>query len=155
MRYSGPDVPAGQTATLRLRPGLRVTPGTPVARLTDAQQVEAARSHAPKPIPVSMFARFAIGQPMQLSISDGQTSVTVTGDEVQAAQKRASTADDARKQLEKLGGTAFVCDNVQAAADEERRYADEAADAYARRLGFRDAHDAERGGFNTGHSSYR
>ena len=44
---------------------------------------------------------------------------------------------------------------VQAAADEERRYADEAADAYARRLGFRDAHDAERGGFNTGHSSYR
>lgn len=118
MRYSGPEVPAGQTATLRLRPGLHVTPGTPVARLTDAVQVEEARAHAPNPISVSMFARFAIGQPMQLSMSDGQTSITVTGDEVQAAQKRASTAEDARRQLEKLGGTPFVCENVQVAADD-------------------------------------
>ncbi len=118
MRYSGPDVPAGQTATLRLRPGLRVTPGTLVARLTDARQVEAARAHEPKPIPVSLFGRFVIGQPMQLSMTDGQTSITVTGDEVQAAQKRASTADDARKQLEKLGSTPFVCENVQVSADE-------------------------------------
>lgn len=118
MRYSGPDVPAGGTATLRLRPGLRVTPGMPVARLTDAQQVEEARAHAPKPIPVTMLGRFVIGQSMQLSMSDGQTSITVTGDEVQAAQKRASTTDDARRQLEKLGGTPFVCDHVQAVADE-------------------------------------
>lgn len=117
MRYSGPDVPAGGTATLRLRPGLHVTPGTPVARLTDAVQVEEARAHAPKPIPVSMFARFAIGQPMQLSMGDGETSVTVTSDEVQAAQKRASTAEDARRQLEKLGGTPFICENVQVVAD--------------------------------------
>lgn len=118
MRYSGPEVPAGQKATLRLRPGLRVTPGTSVARLTDAVQVEEARAHAPKPIPVSLFARFAIGRPMQLSMSDGQTSITVTGDDVQAAQKHASAAEDARRQLEKLGGTPFVCENVRIAADE-------------------------------------
>ncbi len=117
MRYSGPEIPSGGTATLRLRPGLRVVPGTPVARLTDAQQVEAARAHAPSSIPVTMFARFAIGQPMQLSISDGETSITVTGDEVLAAQKRVSTAEDARRQLEKLGGTPFVCENVQVMAD--------------------------------------
>ena len=118
MRYSGPDVPAGQIATLRLRPGLQVTPGTPVARLTDARQVDEMRAHRPAPIPVAMAARFAVGQPMQLSISDGETSVTVDGDIVQAAQKRASTADDARRQLEKLGGTPFVCENVQVVADE-------------------------------------
>lgn len=118
MRYSGPDVPAGQTAALRLRPGLHVTPGTAVARLTDAQQVDAARSHMPTPVPVSMFARFSIGQPMQLSMTDGETSITFTGEEVQAAQKRASTADDARRQLEKLGGTPFVCENMQVSADE-------------------------------------
>ena len=118
MRYSGPDVNAGNAATLRLRPGLRVTPGTSVSRLTDALQVEAARAHAPNPIPATMFARFAIGQPMQLSMSDGETSVTVYGDEVQAAQKRASTAEDARRQLEKLGGTPFACEHVQVVADE-------------------------------------
>ena len=118
MRYSGPEVAAGQTATLRLRPGLRVTPGTSVARLTDAAQMEEARAHAPNPIPVSMFACFVIGQPMQLSMSDGRTSITVTGDEVQAAQKRASSAEDAQRQLEKLGGTPFICENIQVAADD-------------------------------------
>jgi len=118
MRYSGPEVPSGGTATLRLRPGLRVAAGMPVARLTDAQQVESAREHAPSPIPVTMFAHFTIGQPMQLSMSDGETSITVKGDEVQAAQKRASTAEDARRQLEKLGGTPFACENVQVIADE-------------------------------------
>lgn len=118
MRYSGPDVPAGQTATLRLRPGLQVTPGMAVARLTDAKQVEAARAHQPAPIPVTMFAKFAVGRPMQLSVSDGETSITVQGDIVHAAQKRASTAEDVRRQLEKLGGTPFACDNVQVIADE-------------------------------------
>jgi len=118
MRYSGPDVSAGDTATLRLRPGLRAEAGTSVARLTDARQVEEARAHAPLPIPVTMFAHFSVGSPMQLSISDGETSITVYGDEVQAAQKRASTADDARRQLEKLGGTPFTCENVQVLADE-------------------------------------
>ncbi len=118
MRYSGPDVPAGGTATLRLRPGLRVTAGTPVARLTDAQQVETARAHAPSPIPVTLTASFRIGQPMQLTMSDGHTSVTVAGDVVQSAQKRASTADDACRQLEKLGGTPFVCQKTDVQADD-------------------------------------
>jgi len=118
MRYSGPDVSAGDTATLRLRPGLRAEAGTSVARLTDARQVEEARAHAPLPIPVTMFAHFSVGSPMQLSISDGETSITVYGDDVQAAQKRASTADDARRQLEKLGGTPFVCESAQVLADE-------------------------------------
>ncbi len=118
MRYSGPDVPAGGVATLRLRPGLRVENGMQVARLTDAQQMDEARAHAPKPIPVTMFASFRLNAPMQLSMTDGQTSVTVEGDAVQAAQKRASTAEDARRQLEKLGGTPFVCENVQVIADD-------------------------------------
>lgn len=117
MRYSGPEIPAGELATLRLRPGLRVTPGTPVARLTDAQQMEQARAHAPAAIAVSLSAQFAIGQPMRLSISDGETCVTVLGETVQAAQKRVSTAEDARRQLEKLGGTPFVCKQADVQAD--------------------------------------
>lgn len=118
MRYSGPDVPAGSVATLRLRPGLRVTPGTAVARLTDARQVEHARAHQPKPIPVSLTARFALGKPMTLSITDGHSSVTVEGPLADAARSRASTAEDARRQLEKLGETPFEAHSVQAIVDE-------------------------------------
>ena len=108
MRYSGHDVPAGGEATLRLRPGLTAEGGMQVARLSDAWQLEKARAHQPKPISVSMQGEFRIGQPMQLTISDGLSCVTVFGDPVQPAQKRSATADDVRRQLEKLGETPFV-----------------------------------------------
>lgn len=108
MRYSGHDVPAGSTATLHLRPGLRVSTGMPVARLSDAVQLKEARAHAPTPIPVAMAAHFAVGQPMTLSLSDGQITVNIEGPVVEAAKNRASTSEDARRQLEKLGGTPFV-----------------------------------------------
>ena len=112
MRYSGHDTPAGSTATLRLRPGLEARPGMPVFRLTDAKQLEAARAHSPKPIPVSMTAHFHLGAPMVLSLSDGETKVNVTGPTVEAAQNRSSTREDAAKQLSKLGGTPFALDKL-------------------------------------------
>lgn len=108
MRYSGHDMPAGSEATLRLRPGLSAKPGTAVARLSDAKQLEEARAHAPALIPITMRGVFQRNQPMQLTLSDGCTQVTVHGDPVQAAQKRAAVPEDACKQLEKLGGTPFT-----------------------------------------------
>lgn len=118
MRYSGHDVPAGGVATLRLRPGLRVEPGMAVGRLSNAKQLEEARAHQPRPIEISLFARFQLGQPMALSMTDGETSVTACGQLVEAAQKRASTAEDARRQLEKLGETPFSATSVQIVADD-------------------------------------
>ena len=123
LRYSGHDVAAGGMATLRLRPGLRASAGMKVARLSDAKQLEEARAHQPAGIPVTMLGRFALGQPMALSMSDGISTVTAYGPVVEAAQKRASTQEDAVKQLEKLGGTPFVPDGgavpcVQAVVDD-------------------------------------
>ena len=108
LRYSGPETPAGQEAVLRLRPGLTAAPGTEVARLSDAKQLEAARSHAPKPIPVQMRGFFALNRPMTLTLSDGESTVTVEGQPVQAAAHRAATEEEARRQLSKLGDTPFV-----------------------------------------------
>ncbi len=118
MRYSGHDVPSGGMATLRLRPGLRVETGMQVSRLSDAKQLVQARSHQPRSIDISLLARFALGQPMQLSLTDGEVSVTAYGPVVEAAQKRASSAEDAKRQLEKLGGTPFCAKHVQAVVDE-------------------------------------
>lgn len=108
MRYSGHDMPAGSEATLRLRPGLTAKPGTSVARLSDAKQLEEARAHKPAPISVTMQAAFRLNAPMQLTISDGDSVATVEGDQVKAAQKRSATSEDVRKQLEKLGESPFV-----------------------------------------------
>lgn len=108
LRYSGPETPAGQEAVLRLRPGLTAAPGTEVARLSDAKQMEAARSHAPKPISVQMRGFFALNRPMALTLSDGESTVTVEGQPVQAASHRAATEEEARRQLSKLGDTPFV-----------------------------------------------
>ena len=62
----------------------------------------------PGPFPVSMAARFALGQPMTLALTDGEVSVTRTGPVVEAAKSRPSTEADARRQLDKLGGTPFA-----------------------------------------------
>ena len=108
LRYSGPDVAAGDTALLRLRPDIRIQPGMAVSRLSDARQLEAARSHEPAPIPVAMVARVQLGRPSALSISDGATAITVEAAAPQPAQSRVLTPGDVRKQLEKLGGTPYA-----------------------------------------------
>lgn len=111
LRYSGPDIPAGGTASLRLRPDTEARPGMQVARLADARQLDQARAHAPRLIPVSMAARFALGRPMTLALTDGEVSVTAAGPVVEAARSRASTEADARRQLDKLGGTPFTLED--------------------------------------------
>lgn len=111
LRYSGPDIPAGGTASLRLRPGTEAKPGMQVARLADARQLDQARAHEPRLIPVSMAARFALGRPMTLALTDGEVSVTVTGPVAQAAKSRPSAEADARRQLDKLGGTPFTLED--------------------------------------------
>lgn len=107
LRYSGPEISAGQEAVLRLRPGLTAAPGVEVARLSDARQLEAARSHAPQPISIQMHGVFALNRPMALTLSDGISTVTVEGQPVQAAAKRAAAAEEVRRQLERLGRYAF------------------------------------------------
>ena len=107
MRYSGPEVAAGGIATLRLRPDIDARTGAEVARLSDALQLKEAREHQPKKIPVTMKAEFRADKPMTLLISDGKTAFAAEGDIVKKAANRAATAEDVRKQLEKLGDTPF------------------------------------------------
>ncbi len=108
LRYSGPEISAGQEAVLRLRPGLTAAPGAEVARLSDTRQLEAARSHAPRPISVQMRGFFAQNRPMALTLSDGESAVTVEGQPVQTAASRAAAEDEVRRSLSRLGDTPFA-----------------------------------------------
>ncbi|MBQ3484913.1 MAG: U32 family peptidase [Clostridia bacterium] len=108
MIYAGHDVPAGQLATLRLRPDMRVRAGDEVVRLTSSEQLEKARAMAIPAIDCDMTLVALPGEPLTLTATDGISTVTVMGETVTPAQKRAMTDEDARKSLGKTGDTAFA-----------------------------------------------
>lgn len=107
-RYSGPDMPRGSIAMLRLREDMPAEKGMFVARLASSLQLEQARNHQPPEIPVQMHFYCEAQKPMQLTVTDGNVSVSMTGPVASPAQKRASTAEDIVRQLMKLGDTPFV-----------------------------------------------
>ncbi|MBQ2929609.1 MAG: U32 family peptidase [Clostridia bacterium] len=107
MIYAGHDTPAGGIAVLRLRPDMKVRAGDTVHRLTSSAQLEAARAMTIPAIPCDMTLVALPGEPLTLTATDGTSTVTVTGDVVSAAQKRAMTEDDAKKSLAKMGDTPF------------------------------------------------
>ena len=108
MIYAGHDVLTGGTATLRLRPDMRIARGDEVFRLTSSEQLTRARALAIALIPCDMTLVALPGEPLTLTATDGTSTVTVTGDVVTAAQKRAMSEEDARKSLGKTGDTAFA-----------------------------------------------
>ena len=110
--YAGPNVFAGQTARIRLRPDSPVKPGDSLVRLTDAEQMKAAQGMKAPLIPVTMALEAYPGHPLKLSLSDGISEVTVTGETVSPAQSRPLSEESAAASLMKMGGTAFQCGGV-------------------------------------------
>lgn len=105
--YAGHDTEAGQIAVVRLRPDIRAKAGDEVYRLTSEKQLQWARSLAIPAIPADMALIAYPGKPLALTMTDGESSVTVTGDTVAPAQSRAMSEEDARRSLGKLSDTPF------------------------------------------------
>lgn len=105
--YAGHDTEAGQIAVVRLRPDIRTKAGDEVYRLTSEKQLQWARSLVIPAIPADMALIAYPGKPLALTMTDGESSVTVTGDTVAPAQSRAMSEEDARRSLGKLSDTPF------------------------------------------------
>ena len=105
--YAGHDTEAGQIAVVRLRPDIRTKAGDEVYRLTSEKQLQWARSLVIPAIPADMALIAYPGKPLALTMTDGESSVTVTGDAVAPAQSRMMSEDDARRSLGKLSDTPF------------------------------------------------
>lgn len=105
--YAGHDTEVGQIAVVRLRPDIRTKAGDEVYRLTSEKQLQWARSLAIPAIPADMALIAYPGKPLALTMTDGENSVTVTGDTVAPAQSRAMSEEDARRSLGKLSDTPF------------------------------------------------
>ena len=105
--YAGHDTEAGQIAVVRLRPDIRTKAGDEVYRLTSEKQLQWARSLAIPAIPADMALIAYPGKPLALTMTDGESSVTVMGNTVAPAQSRAMSEEDARRSLGKLSDTPF------------------------------------------------
>ena len=117
IRYSGPEVPAGSIAVLRLRD--RVNIGEEVRRTEDESQLAAARQtyageaeNRANPIPFEAALTAYPGKPLSLQATDGESAVSVFGEAVQPAQNKALDEASARRSLEKTGGTPFVLQSL-------------------------------------------
>ncbi len=112
--YAGPDLKAGDTALLRLRPGAAAKAGDGVFRLTSAAQLAAAESMKGRTVPADLSLRAIPGEPLALTASDGENTVTVTGEVTDAARTRAATEEELVRSLEKTGDTVFVPREIRA-----------------------------------------
>ena len=65
-----------------------------------------------KKLPVMLHAVFREGEPVSLTISDREHSVTVLGESAQRAANRPITEDNIRKQLDRLGDSPFFAGEI-------------------------------------------
>ena len=112
--YAGPDVAAGGTALLRIRPDTAVKAGYAVFRLTDAAQIAAAETMKGRTVPADLYLRAMPGEALVLTATDGESTVTVTGEAVSAAKTRAASEEELVRSLRKTGETVFTPRVVQA-----------------------------------------
>jgi len=113
MTYAGKDVSAGETAVVRLRDGLNVKTGDRVRRMWDTKQLQDAMAAGMPEISVDLDLRAVPGDALRLILTDGEASAEVTGEIVEAARARETTAEEMEKQLRKTGGTDFTVENVR------------------------------------------
>ena len=106
--YAGPDLKAGETAILRLRPGTTAKTGDTAYRLTSAEQLEKAEKMKGRTVPADLFLKAMPGEALRLTATDGESTVTVTGETVEAAKTRAVTEEELARNLGKTGETVFV-----------------------------------------------
>ena len=64
-------------------------------------------------LPIKMTGKFQLGEPMSLTVSCGEKTVTVEGDAPEAAQNRPMSASDIGKNLSKLGGTPYEIETLE------------------------------------------
>ncbi len=112
--YAGPDLKAGETAILRLRPGTTAKTGDTAYRLTSAEQLEEAEKMKGRTVPADLFLKAMSGEALRLTATDGESTVTVTGETVEAAKTRAVTEEELARNLGKTGETVFVPREIRA-----------------------------------------
>lgn len=121
-RAGSEDIPVRPDALFAGRNSLpEARRGDQLIRLVSDAQMRACQSAfagEKKKFPIDMHLQMHVGQPAQICLSDGEHSVTLRGDEVQAARSRPADPERIRAQMEKLGDTPFMLRDYAAEIDE-------------------------------------
>ncbi len=72
----------------------------------------------PQNVPLDIYFTAKNGYPSELTVSDGENWISCKGDIPQAAKTLPMTKEGVKKNLTKLGGTIYYCDNFNAEIDE-------------------------------------
>lgn len=86
----------------------------------------------PRHLQIYGYAYFAVGQPAMLTLTYKDISITVEGMEVQAAQKQPISEENVLGQIDKLGDTPFVFENLDISLEEDVFYPLKALNALRR-----------------------
>ena len=113
MLYTGKPGEPGEIALIRLRQGLKAEPGDRVLRLTDAAQLKAAAAMEGRKIRIWMTGEAVPGKMLQLTATDGETTVCVKGEMVEAAASRALIPEELARQFGKTGDTPFEAQEIR------------------------------------------
>ncbi len=109
--YSGKDTPAGATALVRLREGMKVKAGDEAARLTDARQMREAARLPGRRVKVDLHLRAIAGEPLELCVTSVEGSITIRegicGGIVAEARTRTATEEELIRNLSRTGETMF------------------------------------------------
>ncbi len=115
--YSGPPVPAGQTATLRMHARPHIGDG--VRRTDDERQLILARQtyegeafYRALAIPLTARLTAYPNQALELTLSDGEQTVTVLGESCQASVSKPLDSESATRSLSKTGGTPYRMNGI-------------------------------------------
>lgn len=98
-----------------------VTLDSPAYRESDESLLAKIRERhigSPLKLPVSLSAVFRIGMPAKVTLRWENVSASAQGEPVEAAQKQPITEENIRKQLSKLGDSAFCAVELEIALDE-------------------------------------
>ena len=105
--YSGKNVPAGETAQVRLREGMRVRAGDECARLTDAEQIRRAAEMPGRRVKADMDLQAVAGETLTLRVTDGENEAEARGGTVAEARTRPAREEELRRNLSRTGDTLF------------------------------------------------
>ena len=105
--YAGKDTPAGGTALVRLREGMKAEAGDEAARLSSAVQIRKAAQMPCRRVRADLFLRAVAGEALTLCATDGENEVTVRGEPVAEARTRPAQAEELKRSLSRTGETMF------------------------------------------------
>lgn len=89
-----------------------------ILRTIDSRFIKELELYSLKKIEVSIKANFQVGKPFVILIKDGKYEVTLEGEIVEKALKRAVTKDEIERCFGKLGNTPFICKSMEIESEE-------------------------------------